>query len=212
MILLLNFVHFAVHGEGSVPSDVLCFRLAFRRPEDYFPVLSISAAFDVVAKAGDVDDGSIRGLDEPAGRSFRRKILPSRPILASPTATIPTSEPEFAVHITEPAPGSSSHSVIVKRPGHAAVQRSHGLLLEAADKNTVSKSDGLLSAVTHAFGYPAVLPALAKVVANENLTVVADGKESTNFEVAEAANYVVRLAAVEEILEGMLPPIRVGIA
>ena len=44
------------------------------------------------------------------------------------------------------------------------------------------------------------------------MTVVADSKESTTFEVAEATDYMVRLAVVEEILEGMLPPIRVDIA
>ena len=101
--------------------------------------------------------------------------------------------------------------MIVKRPGHATVQRAGGLILEAADKDVVSVGNGFLPAV-HAFGYPAVLPTLAKVVANENMTVVPDGKESATFEVAEATDDVVRLAAVEEILEGMLPPIRVGIA
>ena len=102
--------------------------------------------------------------------------------------------------------------MIVKRPGQATVHRAGDLLLETADKDIVSVGNGFLPAVTHPFGNPTVLPALTKIVAVENMTVVPDGKESATFEVAEATDYVVRLAAVEEILEGMLPPIRVDIA
>ncbi len=78
--------------------------------------------------------------------------------------------------------------------------------LEIADEDTISESDGLLPTVAYTFWNPAVLPALAKIVADENLAVVPDGKKSTTLEVAEAANDVVRLAAVEKVLERMLLP------
>ena len=106
-----------MEGEGGVPGDVLFFLRRFRRRKDGFSVLPVRAPLDVITPPGDVDDGSARGLSEPAGWCLRRKILPSCPILASPTATLPTGQPEFAVHKTESAPGSPFHSVIVKRPG-----------------------------------------------------------------------------------------------
>ena len=211
-ILLRYLINFAIDREGSIPGDVLFFQLLFRRREHGFPAFPVGAAFDVVAKAGDVDYGPARGLHAPTGWGLRRKLLPGRPILASPTATIPASQPELPIHKTESAPGSTFYSMIVKRPGHATVQRAGDLILEAADKDVVSVDNGFLPAVAHTFWNTAVLPTLAKVVANENMTVVPDGKESATFEVAEATDDVVRLAAVEEILEGMLPPIRVGIA
>ena len=55
--------------------------------------------------------------------------------------------------------------MIVKRPSQATVHRAGDLLLETADKDVVSVGNGFLPAVTHPFGYPAVLPILAKIVA-----------------------------------------------
>ena len=98
--------------------------------------------------------------------------------------------------------------MVVKRPGRPSVQRTGGFFLEVTNEDAISVGYAFLPSITHAFGNPAVLPALTKIVAEENMTVVADGKESTTVEVAKATEDMVCVATIEKILEGMLPPIR----